>query len=83
MGALPLATWNLRTQDPAVRHLGPVAEDFHAAFGLGESAARIHTGDADGVALAAIQALLRRNERMERELEALRAEVRALRGATP
>ena len=83
VGALPLATWNLRTQDPAVRHLGPVAEDFHAAFGLGESAARIHTGDADGVALAAIQALLRRNERMERELEALRAEVRALRGAAP
>ena len=83
MGEMPLGTWNLKSQDPAVRHLGPVAEDFHAAFGLGETPERIQTGDADGVALAAIQGLLRQNQRMEKELEALRAEVRALRERQP
>jgi trimeric autotransporter adhesin len=78
---LPLGTWNLRTQDPSVRHLGPVAEDFHAAFGLGESAERIQTGDADGVALAAIQGLHRQNARQAEEIEELRHELRELREA--
>ncbi len=39
-----------------MRHLGPTAEDFYAAFGLGSDAG-IGTVDADGVALATIQAL--------------------------
>lgn len=64
-------------------HLGPMAEDFHAAFGLGGSDRQIATVDADGVALAAIQGL---NARLEAEnadkdarIEALRNEVAALR----
>jgi len=35
-----------------VLHLGPVAQDFHAAFGLGADDKHIATVDADGVALA-------------------------------
>jgi DNA-binding transcriptional MerR regulator len=54
-----------------VRHLGPTAQDFHAAFHLGESERTIATVDADGVALAAIQGL---NEKVEAGSE--RAEVR-------
>ncbi|MER3448574.1 MAG: hypothetical protein C4315_02005 [Chloroflexota bacterium] len=54
---LPVRTWNYRAQDPSVRHLGPTAEDFRAAFGLGDSPAHISTVDADGVAFAAIQGL--------------------------
>ena len=34
--ALPIATWNYKSQDAAIRHMGPMAQDFHAAFGLGE-----------------------------------------------
>lgn len=55
--ALPLGTWNYKTQPAHVRHLGPMAQDFAAAFGLGEDERRISTVDADGVALAAIQGL--------------------------
>jgi len=40
-----------------VRHIGPVAEDFHESFGLGTDVESIGTVDADGVALAAIQGL--------------------------
>ena len=55
--ALPLSSWNYKAQDDAVRHMGPMAQDFHAAFGLGVSDELIDTIDPDGVALAAIQGL--------------------------
>jgi hypothetical protein len=51
-----------------------MAQDFHAAFGLGGSERTIATVDADGVALAAVQGL---NEKMEAENEKLRAELRS------
>jgi hypothetical protein len=54
---MPIQTWNYAAQDPAVRHIGPVAQDFHAAFNLGEDDRHISVVDADGVALAAIQGL--------------------------
>ncbi len=57
VAAMPISTWNYKSQDPAVRHIGPMAQDFHAAFGLGETPKGISTIDADGVALAAIQGL--------------------------
>ncbi len=57
VAALPITTWTWTTQDPSIRHMGPMAQDFHLAFGLGESPKGISTIDADGVALAAIQGL--------------------------
>lgn len=57
LARVPVMTWNYRTQDASIRHMGPVAQDFHAAFGLGENDKTINTVDADGVALAAIQGL--------------------------
>ena len=61
VAALPIARWNFK-QETGVAHLGPVAQDFHAAFGLGADDKHIATVDADGVALAAIQGL---NEKVE------------------
>jgi hypothetical protein len=55
--AVPVTTWNYKTQDRSIRHLGPMAQDFHAAFGLGESDLLINTVDIDGVNLAAVKAL--------------------------
>ena len=54
---LPLTSWNYKFDDPTIRHLGPVAEDFHAAFALGEDEKRLSSLDTSGVALAAIQGL--------------------------
>jgi hypothetical protein len=54
---VPVTTWNYLTQDRSVRHMGPTAQDFHAAFGLGESELLINTIDIDGVNLAAVKAL--------------------------
>lgn len=55
--ALPLSTWRYLADAEGTRHLGPIAEDFHAAFGLGADPRSIATVDADGVALAAVQGL--------------------------
>jgi len=57
VAAMPITTWNYKTQGDTVRHMGPMAQDFRAAFGLGVSDKLIDTIDPDGVALAAIQGL--------------------------
>lgn len=56
-------------------HVGPTAEDFRSAFGLGESSTKIATVDADGIALRAIQALDRRTAASTEVNSALRARV--------
>jgi trimeric autotransporter adhesin len=57
LAGLPISTFRYRTQGPEVRHMGPMAQDFFRAFGLGDSPRYIATVDADGVALAAIKGL--------------------------
>ncbi len=54
---LPIATWHYKDEAGGVRHMGPMAQDFAAEFGLGPDERHITTVDADGVALAAIQGL--------------------------
>ena len=75
---LPITTWNYKAEDDSIRHMGPVAQDFYAAFGLGDSDKAIATVDADGVALAAIQGLYAQNQALEAENAQLRARVEEL-----
>jgi len=62
LAQIPLATWRYKSQAEGIRHMGPMAQDFYAAFGLGEDEKYISTIDADGVALAAIQGLYQEHE---------------------
>jgi hypothetical protein len=78
VAAMPVMTWNYKTQNESIRHIGPTAQDFRAAFGVGESDTGITTVDADGVALAAIKGLveeLKERDRKIAELEMRSAEV--------
>jgi hypothetical protein len=77
--AMPVQSWQYRTQDAAVRHIGPTAQDFRAAFGVGESDTTITTVDADGVALAGVKALEARTHTTAATLAQLRAENEELR----
>jgi hypothetical protein len=70
VAALPLSRWSYKT-DPETRHVGPMAQDFYAAFDVGTDDRHIGLGDEGGVALAAIQGL---NEKVESENAQLRAE---------
>jgi hypothetical protein len=72
LSRLPIGTWSYRAEGTTARHIGPMAQDFTAAFQVGSSDRTILQVDADGVAFAAIQALNARLEALEkrsRELE--------------
>jgi hypothetical protein len=73
VAALPISEWNFKTA-PGEKHVGPMAQDFHAAFGLGTDDKHIATVDADGVALAAIQGLNRKVDDLKGELKRRDAE---------
>ena len=79
VAGMPVREWSYKAQDPSIRHLGPTAQDFHAAFGLGEDPLRIGSMDADGVALAGVKALERRTRAWEEERIALLNELAKLR----
>ena len=68
---LPIAEWSYK-DTPGQRHVGPMAQDFHAAFGLGRNERGISTLDSSGVALAGIQALAEENNRLGQENRALK-----------
>jgi len=78
LAELPISTWNYTGQDPSIRHIGPMAQDFHAAFGVGEDDKHISTVDAGGVALAAIQGLYRLMQEKETQITALQGQIAAL-----
>lgn len=67
---IPVSTWNYIGQPAEYAHMGPMAQDFHAAFGLGEDNRRISTIDTDGVSFAAIQGLYTLLKEKERIIEA-------------
>ncbi len=86
---LPLSHWRYAGDQQAAEHLGPMAQDFHAAFGLGADDRHIAPLDAGGVALAALQGLhadlraenqgLRdENRRLEQRLEVLERRLEGL-----
>ena len=80
LARIPIREWSYITQDASIRHVGPTAQDFHAAFGLGEDDRHISTLDPDGISLRAIQALDARTQRLQDENAALKAELAALSG---
>jgi hypothetical protein len=55
--AVPVSEWRYRSDPAASRHIGPVAEDFRSAFGLGVEGAGLNVGDVAGVTIAAVQGL--------------------------
>ncbi|HET7178018.1 MAG TPA: tail fiber domain-containing protein [Solirubrobacterales bacterium] len=88
---MPLTEWNLKTV-PNERHIGPIAEDWWALFGLGMDDKHVSLNDVGGVALAAIKGLhqevvekdstineLRQTvDRLQRENDAMAARVAAI-----
>ena len=53
--AMPVSTWSIIGSK--VRQMGPMAQDFYRAFGLGDTDKAINSIDVGGVAFAAIQGL--------------------------
>ncbi len=75
--SIPVTAWNYRAQDPSIRHIGPMAQDFHL-FGFGEDDKHISTVDAEGVSLAAIQGLYEIVQEKDDRIKAQQQEINAL-----
>ena len=77
--SLPVTTWRyISEEDRTVRHIGPMAQDWHRAFGFSASDTTINMGDFDGVNLAAAQALTARTDALQAENAQLRTDVTVL-----
>jgi len=74
LASLPEWKYQMKHGKPAEWFMGPTAQDFRAAFGLGSDDTTINTGNAQGVALTAIKGL---NQRLEAEIKNREAEIRA------
>jgi len=93
LAAIPIQQWNYKWEkDTDVPNIGPMAQDFKAAFYPGRDDKGISTLEFDGVELAAIQglnqklnekqaeivALKRQNDLLAERLNALEAAVRSI-----
>ncbi len=65
---LPVQLWNYKVESSGIKHLGPVAQDFYAAFGLGGTDTAISTIDPAGVALIGIKALQQQVTELSKKL---------------
>ena len=81
---VPVTTWNYISEGEKAKHMGPMAEDFYQAFGLGTGNTSIGVQDLAGVSLAAVKTLDERTTELQQkasEVEKLRSEVNELRTA--
>ena len=78
--SVPVSRWQYRAEENrATWHIGPMAQDWHAAFALSDDPLTINMSDIDGVNLAAVQALERRTTEQAARIETLEAELAELR----
>ena len=80
--AMPVTSWHFKTESDAVRHIGPMAQDFFSMFKLGTDDKTIGNTDESGVTIAAIQGLNQKlegvNQQLQQKNAALEAELHAL-----
>jgi len=78
LGQMPIQAWTYKREDAGVRHIGPTAQDFYQAFGLGADDRHIATVDESGIALAAIQSMYELQREQEDQTKELRAVIESL-----
>ena len=76
VAALPITEWSYK-EEAAARHIGPMAQDFRAAFQVGADDKHIAVVDASGVALAAIKGLNAKNQKLEAQVQAATVQLQA------
>ena len=78
VSALPVTQWNYKKDSKDVQHVGPMAQDFQAAFQLSADDKHISVVDEGGVALAAIQGLNQKLEETQQAVKAKDGEIQTL-----
>ncbi|MGV6860140.1 MAG: tail fiber domain-containing protein [Putridiphycobacter sp.] len=62
LDSIDVYRWNYKSQANSIQHIGPMAQDFYAAFNIGSDSTYINSGDFDGVNLVLLKGL---NEKIE------------------
>jgi hypothetical protein len=81
---LPIYTWIYKNQpDKSVRHVGPMAQDFHKLFGRdlslnGQDNKTINQGDLMGITLVGVKAVIHENEALKAKVADLEARLERL-----
>ena len=78
LASISVETWNYKFQRPSIRHIGPMAQEFAAAFNVGEDDRHINMVDAFGVAIASIQALYEMVQEKDAKITALEQRLKEL-----
>ena len=69
LSEIPIQSWNYKSQNPAIRHIGIVAQDFYQNFGYGDNDTTLAWIDVAGVNMAVIKGLISRTDTLEKQLE--------------
>ncbi|HPG40589.1 MAG TPA: tail fiber domain-containing protein [bacterium] len=73
--SMPVTKWNYKASDPSIKYIGPVAQDFYAAFQLGGTdSLGINTICIDGVTLAGVKGLINRTDELKSAVEELKVQ---------
>ncbi len=75
LAELPVAKWNYKSDAAKSPHVGPMAQDFHAAFGLGSDERHIAPRDLAGVAVVGVKELHKQNLEQTKMIEQRDAEI--------
>jgi TolA-binding protein len=78
---IPVTSWNYISEGRQVRHLGPMAEDFYAQFGLGTGNTSIGVQDLAGVSIAAVKELDAQLQEKNAEIERLQNEIKQMKSS--
>ena len=78
LSEIPISVWNYKDDESKTEHMGPMAQDFYAAFGLGKDDTHIAALDVNGVVLASIQELSKTITEKETEIQVLNDKVNSL-----
>jgi regulator of replication initiation timing len=76
---MPITQWNYKNTDVNNKYIGPMAQDFYAAFHLGGTdSLGINTICIDGVNMAGVQALEKRTSGMDMKISDMNAKITRL-----
>jgi hypothetical protein len=77
---LKITQWNYKAQNRRIHHIGPMAQQFHSLFGVGENDTSISTVDIDGVCLSGLKALEKQTTELAEkinQIDSLKAELKS------
>jgi hypothetical protein len=69
LDSIDVYSWNYKSQDSSMVHIGPMAQDFYEVFQFGNDSTSINSGDFDGLNMVLLKALYIKTEELRLQSE--------------